>query len=96
MGGTGGERANFGRIAAKVPARRCATALDRLLRLYARERQPSESPEVYFQRVDLSRVTALLADLATLTPETATAADFVDLGESAPFSPQTLDGECSA
>jgi sulfite reductase beta subunit-like hemoprotein len=95
-GGAAGDTASFGRVAAKVPARRCVTALERLLHLYASERQPSESAETYFQRVDLGRVTALLADLSELTPETALAPDFIDLGETTEFAPETLDGECSA
>ena len=95
-GGTGGDAASFGRLVAKIPARRCVTALERLLRLYAAERHASESAEAYFQRADLVRVSALLADLTVLTADTATAADFVDLGESSEFRPEPLDGECSA
>ena len=95
-GGTSRDGASFGRVVAKIPARRCVTALERLVRLYAVEREPAESAEAFFQRVDLGRATSLLADLASLTPDTATAADFVDLGESAEFTPETLDGECSA
>ena len=94
-GGTSRDDASFGRVVAKIPARRCVEALERLLRLYAAEREPAESAEAFFQRVDLSRAASLLADLASLTPDTATAADFVDLGESAEFTPETLDGECS-
>lgn len=95
-GGASGDAASFGRVAAKIPARRCVTALDRLLRLYGSERQADESAEAYFQRVDLARVTALLADLSILTAQTAVGSDFIDLGESTEFAPETLDGECSA
>jgi sulfite reductase (NADPH) hemoprotein beta-component len=95
-GGTRGDGASFGRVVAKVPARRCVAALERLMRLYATEREPSESAEAYFQRVDVARIASLLSDLTALTPSTATPDDFVDLGESREFAPETLDGECSA
>jgi len=95
-GGVGGDQANFGRVVAKVPARRCATALDRLIRLYAEERAVDESAESYFQRVELARVKAVLGDLEVLTPENAGADDFIDLAESKEFVPETLEGECSA
>jgi hypothetical protein len=70
--------------------------LDRLLRLYAAERLPAQSAEAYFQDVDLGRIKSLLADLQEISPETATDDDFVDLGETNTFMPETLDGECSA
>ena len=92
-GGTGGDEASFGRVVAKIPARRCVTALDRRLRLYADERRTSESAEKCFQRVDLARITALFADLTVLTADTATADDFIDLGETSDFRPETLEGE---
>ena len=94
-GGTSGDHASFGRVAAKVPARRCATALERLLRLYASDRLPSQSAEAYFQNVDLGRIKSLLADLQEISPATAAADDFIDLGETKAFMPETLDGECS-
>ena len=50
----------------------------------------------YFARVDVSRVKEELADLETLTERDATEADFIDLGEVNAFSPEVMDGECSA
>ena len=94
-GGVGGDHANFGRVAAKVPARRCATALERLIHLFASERAADESAEAYFQRVELAKVKSLLSDLEALTPETATDLDYVDLAESTAFAPEAMDGECS-
>jgi hypothetical protein len=94
-GGVGGDYANFGRVAAKVPARRCAAALERLINLFASERAADESAETYFQRVELAKVKALLSDLEALTPETATDLDYVDLAESTVFAPEAMDGECS-
>jgi sulfite reductase beta subunit-like hemoprotein len=94
-GGVSNGSARFGKVVAKVPARRCTTVLDRLLNLYAEERHPGESGEDFFQRVDVARVKALLADLEVLTPETATPDDFIDLAETHAFKPETMDGECA-
>jgi sulfite reductase (NADPH) hemoprotein beta-component len=95
-GGMHGDHATFGRIAAKVPARRAPVALERLARLFAAERQPAESAAAFFSRVEIGKVKALLADLERLTAETATADDFIDLAETGPFRPEMQEGECSA
>jgi sulfite reductase (ferredoxin) len=94
-GGIDPDGTTFGRLAAKVPARRAPEALERLVRLYARERQPGQSPVAFFRTLAVPAVKALLADLETLTPETATATDFIDLAETTPFRPETTEGECA-
>ena len=38
----------------------------------------------------------VLADLEALSPESATSADFVDLGDDGEFKVEALEGECSA
>jgi len=88
--------AAFARLAAKVPARRIPEVVERLIDLYARERQPGESATAFYGRIDLGRVKALLADLERLQPGDAMPADFVDLGEADEFAPVVLEGECSA
>ncbi len=95
-GGVSGDGARFGRLAAKIPARRLPVAVERLITLYARERQPGEPAASFFARVDLASVQAALADLQRLEADAATPEDFVDLAESAAFAPEVLDGECSA
>ena len=95
-GGVTDGRAHFARIAAKVPARRSGEALERLVGLYTRERQPGETAKAFFRRVELPRVKALLADLEALTAETASATDYQDIGEDTAFEVSTLEGECSA
>jgi sulfite reductase (NADPH) hemoprotein beta-component len=95
-GGVHGDKASFGRVVAKVPVHRCTTALERLLRFYGAGRRANESGEQFFVRVDLAQVKALLADLETLTPETAAPEDYVDLGETTAFTPEMTAGECSA
>jgi sulfite reductase (NADPH) hemoprotein beta-component len=95
-GGAHDRGASFARLAAKVPARRIPQAVERLIALYARERQPGESATAFFGRVDLAVVRVELADLERLQPGDAVPADFVDIGEMSDFAPEVMDGECSA
>jgi sulfite reductase (NADPH) hemoprotein beta-component len=94
-GGIDPDRTTFGRLAAKVPARRAPQALDRLVRLYAAEKSNGESPLEFFRRIDTSRVKTLLADLEVLTAPSASESDYVDLAETTAFRPETSDGECA-
>jgi sulfite reductase (NADPH) hemoprotein beta-component len=95
-GGATAQGATFARTAAKIPARRIPQALERLIGFYERERTPGESAPAFFQRVELERVTRELLDLQRLTASDATAEDFVDLAETGEFTPEVMDGECSA
>jgi sulfite reductase beta subunit-like hemoprotein len=95
-GGVQTNGATFGRLVAKIPARRAPVALERLAQLYAAERQDQETAAAFFTRVDVVRVKGLLADLEGLTAETATDEDFIDLAESTAFAPETTEGECAS
>jgi sulfite reductase (NADPH) hemoprotein beta-component len=95
-GGATAERASFARTAAKIPARRIPETLERLIAFYERERAQGESAPVFFQRVDLARVTAELEDLQRFTEADAVPIDFVDLAETSEFAPEVMEGECSA
>jgi sulfite reductase (NADPH) hemoprotein beta-component len=95
-GGAHDQGAAFGRLAAKIPARRIPQAVERLIDLYARERKPDESAMSFFGRVELTLVKNELADLERLQPGDAVPADFVDLGEATEFAPEVMEGECSA
>ena len=95
-GDASGDGARFGRLAAKIPARRAPAALERLIALYTDERAAGESATAFFGRVDPARVKQALGDLERLTPEDAVPDDFIDLGEDAEFRPEVMDGECSA
>jgi sulfite reductase beta subunit-like hemoprotein len=94
-GGIDAERTTFGRLAAKVPARRAPLALERLVRLYAAEKAEGQTALDFFRRLEVSRVKALLVDLEALTSATAQPDDYVDLAETTPFRPETTDGECA-
>ncbi|MGE3176893.1 MAG: nitrite/sulfite reductase, partial [Vicinamibacterales bacterium] len=95
-GGTTADGASFGRLAAKIPARRIPDALERLIALYQRERKEGESANTFFSRIELLRVSRELLDLQKFTEADAQPIDYVDLAESAEFAPEVMDGECSA
>ena len=94
-GGVTADGATFGRLVAKIPARRADVALDRLARLYAAERREDESAAAFFNRTDVAAIKRLLADLEPLTAETAVKDDFIDLSETTDFRPETTEGECA-
>ena len=95
-GGTEHGGASFGRLAAKIPARRIPDVVDRLIEMYGREKNEGESATAFFGRVSVERVRLTLADLERMTAADAVPEDFVDLAESAEFAPVVMDGECSA
>jgi sulfite reductase (ferredoxin) len=90
----GAEEATFGRLAAKVPARRVPEAVRRLADLATREAAPGESAAQVLARLAPERISTLLADLEPL--EHPSPEDFVDLGEQKAFEVQTSEGECAA
>ena len=95
-GGAEGEHTTFGRLAAKVPARRVPDVLARLIALYRAERHDGEDARGYFRRVDVARVKAVLHDLEELSTASAEPDDYIDLGETAGFRPDVQQGECAA
>jgi sulfite reductase (NADPH) hemoprotein beta-component len=97
VGGGGVEiGGQFGRLAAKVPARRMPQVVERLIDMYGKERKPGESANEFFGRVKVERVKYVLSDLEKLTAADAVPEDFVDLAEAGEFAPVVMDGECSA
>jgi sulfite reductase beta subunit-like hemoprotein len=91
-----GDGAAFGRVVAKIPARRAPQALERLIDLYAAERTGDETPAAFFRRQELPRLRDLLADLTLITEANATPEDFIDLGTDGSFAVNVTEGECAA
>jgi sulfite reductase beta subunit-like hemoprotein len=88
--------AHFGKVVSKVPVHRLTDALDRLLNLYRDHRQGEEELGAFFRRVPPSMATDALKDLSILLPDEAKDEDFIDLAETQAFTPEVMDGECSA
>ncbi|MPY89683.1 MAG: nitrite/sulfite reductase [Luteitalea sp.] len=95
-GAVAADGANFGRVAAKVPARRCPEALERLIALYREQHAPGESAAQFYRRIDFAVIKKTLADLEPLAADQAEPQDFIDLGEDTEYKQVVLDGECSA
>ncbi|MBX3160175.1 MAG: nitrite/sulfite reductase [Deltaproteobacteria bacterium] len=92
-GGILSDRAEFGRLIGKVPARRAAAAVERLLDFYVASGARSHA---FWATVATDALKALIADLVDLAEAEATEADFIDLGETAAFEVQSGDGECAS
>jgi sulfite reductase beta subunit-like hemoprotein len=95
-GGAGSDGASFGRLTAKIPARRAPEAVQRLLALYEQQKTPRETATAFFARVDQTRAKAVLADLEHLTIEDARPEDFIDPGDDRAFVPDVQEGECAS
>ncbi|HEY6034518.1 MAG TPA: nitrite/sulfite reductase [Kofleriaceae bacterium] len=92
-GGIADDRANFGRLIGKVPARRGAATLERLLDFY---NAAGATSHAFWATVSTDVLKQLIADLSHLDDADATPDDFIDLGQSAAFEVQSGEGECSA
>ena len=88
--------AHFGKVVSKVPVHRLTDAVDRLLGLYRDSgratRNWARSSAACRRRwpPTRSRIWRMLL------PNEATDQDFIDLGETQAFTPEVMDGECSA
>tara|TARA_B100001123_G_scaffold450461_2_gene621324 strand:+ start:7847 stop:9685 length:1839 start_codon:yes stop_codon:yes gene_type:complete len=97
IGGEVGETgASFGRLVAKVPARRISDVVERLLVLYRDRRVDSESAAAFFQRLSLEDAKQALSDLEYLAKDEADPECFIDLDQKTEFKPVIMEGECSA
>ena len=96
-GGVTNEGAHFGKVVAKVPARRIVEAAGRLVDLYREQRESdTEDLGAFYRRIQPSIAAERLKDLVELNANDTTPDDFIDLGESQAFDPVVMDGECSA
>jgi sulfite reductase beta subunit-like hemoprotein len=92
-GGIRGDGADFGRLVGKVPARRVGQTLERLLDFYIAAGGKSHK---FWSDISLDQLRDLIADLSKIDDATATAEDFVDIGEATAFEVITAEGECAA
>jgi sulfite reductase (NADPH) hemoprotein beta-component len=87
--------AHFGKVVSKVPVHRLTTALERLIGLYRDQRTENEEMGAFFRRLSPAVATEALKDLSVLLPNEMTDQDYIDLGETAAFNPEVMDGECA-
>jgi len=92
-GGVGPARADFGKLIGKVPVRRAAATVERLLEFYIAEGATSHA---FWSSVSGDRLKSLISDLTELSEADAIEEDFIDLGQTTAFEVQTSEGECSA
>lgn len=92
-GGINADGADFGKLVAKVPARRVGDALERLLDFYIAAGGKNHK---FWIDVPVDHVRSLISDLTEIDDSTATEEDFIDHGEAGAFEVLTTDGECSA
>ena len=96
-GGVTDQGAHFGKVVAKVPARRIAEAAGRLVDLYREQRESdTEDLGAFYRRIQPVIAAERLKDLVELHANDTVPDDFIDLGESQAFDPVVMDGECSA
>ncbi|MHB1844546.1 MAG: nitrite/sulfite reductase [Deltaproteobacteria bacterium] len=95
-GGIDRDGATFGRLVAKVPARRVPEAVERLVSLFEADHAGGESPRDFFRRLPVEVARAKLSDLAALDLASATPEDFIDLGSEVEFQVVAMDGDCAA
>ncbi|HEX9287486.1 MAG TPA: nitrite/sulfite reductase [Thermoanaerobaculia bacterium] len=96
VGGAVDDRgAQFGKVAARIPARRIPDAIDRLVDLYRAERSEGETATAFFRRLDVARARERLVDLEGISAEDAQPEDYIDLGEDVQYRMETKEGECA-
>jgi sulfite reductase beta subunit-like hemoprotein len=93
-GGVRADGADFGKVVAKVPARRAPIALTRLLELYVAEGNGRGT--AFWKSLGADRIKALIGDLTELTEADVKEEDFIDLGQTTAFEVMQAEGECAA
>ncbi|TMQ05900.1 MAG: hypothetical protein E6J90_47750 [Deltaproteobacteria bacterium] len=92
-GGIRADGADFGRLLGKVPARRAAATVERLLDFYIRGGGTSHA---FWTTIPTDQLRSLIADLTELAETDATEDDFIDLGEARAFEVVDGEGECAS
>jgi sulfite reductase beta subunit-like hemoprotein len=92
-GGIRADGADFGRLVTKVPARRAAATLERLLDFYIRE---GATGHAFWATVPMETLRGVIGELTELREADAVEADFVDLGETTAFEVINAEGECAS
>lgn len=95
-GGVEGSQAHFTRLVGKLPAKRGPQAIERLLLLWKQERQsPDQTLASFYRTVPIETVRTALSELLEIDEQTATAADYIDHGQTAPYQSEASEGEAA-
>ena len=88
----------FGRVLVAFARREIATASGYRVALVVRLLSFSISvlALAFFSRIEPAKVTAKIKDLTEMDAASATADDFIDLGENKAFEIVEMEGECAA
>ncbi|MBA3465741.1 MAG: nitrite/sulfite reductase [Deltaproteobacteria bacterium] len=92
-GGINADKAEFGRLIGKVPARRAGATLERLLDFYIASGATSRA---FWGTVPADKLKAAIQDLTELKDTEAVESDFIDLGEHKAFEVISGEGECAS
>ena len=92
-GGIKADKAEFGRLIGKVPARRAGATLERLLDFYIASAATSRD---FWATVPTDALKQKIADLTELADADAVESDFIDLGEQRAFEVVSGEGECAS
>ena len=95
-GRVGAERADFGRVVAKIPARRLTDAVERLVVHYRDTHEGDQPAADFFRSMTIEDAKRVLGDLEGLTITDVKPEDYVDLDQTTEFNPEVMEGECSA
>ena len=87
------DRAEFGRLVTKVPARKAGLALERLIEFYVANGGTSHA---FWAAQPIDTLRELLADVSELADGDASDQDFIDIGADRAFEVVSGEGECSA
>jgi sulfite reductase (NADPH) hemoprotein beta-component len=91
----GGGPGRFGRWVGKVPARRAPAAVERILQRWREERSEGEQLDAWLARIHVDVIKQAIGELFDIDEHSATAEDFVDLGQDAPFEVMEGEAECA-
>ncbi|HET9626886.1 MAG TPA: hypothetical protein VFP84_36250 [Kofleriaceae bacterium] len=92
-GGIRDDGASFGRLVTKVPARRAAQTLERLVDFYIANGGTGHD---FWTAQPLDKLRAVIGELTELRDDEAVESDFVDLGDTTAFEVVSGEGECAS
>jgi ferredoxin-nitrite reductase/sulfite reductase (ferredoxin) len=88
-------QARFGRPVARIPARKCPEAVQKIVDLYRQDKQGSESFRTFLARIEVPRVKDAVQPLTTLESHDKAPELYRDHGQEGDFKVHVGTGECA-